>query len=544
MILLSWSCVGYLDQFDMSSLSDEIELTPSFAAPVAYGGFSIQDILESFNDSAGLISLNEDSLILLYYKMDPITLYSDELLSIPDKIGAETYIQSDIDIPEWLVLGEGNALNFHKTERMDFAISPGDKLDSILLKSGDLELIAFSEFRHPGELTITSGSIIDQYGDSLNLTLPISTSDGSYRETTRYDLNGYRIILQGESDSAFVNIYFTLKLIKSSEPILQDQEAGVELSFQDVKYSSLYGYIATREITDLTQSIDLDFFSNIDGLPTIYFADPQFNLTIQNSVGIPLTLDIKNFSSRSAVNGNYVELEFKVDDFMPHVINAPTVEQIGQSVPTPINFNVATCNIDELISNIPDRIEFSFSASSGNLPGSEVQNFLLDTSKLVLDAEVILPMWFGTSGYTLKQNLDIDIEGIMESASFIESLTFSLTTLNEWPLGVTLQLNFMDQSDNVIGALFETETALLTPAPVNLEGEVDKLALQPTVFDVVLSKELIADLSEAKALQLVATVKTSGDGLTPVKLISSYLLNYQLSVAADLRINTSELNSK
>jgi hypothetical protein len=62
-LLFSWSCEGYLDQFNRDKISTEMEFNPSFAGPIAYGGFSIQNILETLNDSSGLILQTEDSLI-------------------------------------------------------------------------------------------------------------------------------------------------------------------------------------------------------------------------------------------------------------------------------------------------------------------------------------------------------------------------------------------------------------------------------------------------------------------------------------------------
>jgi hypothetical protein len=202
---------------------------------------------------------------------------------------------------------------------------------------------------------------------------------------------------------------------------------------------------------------------------------------------------------------------------------------------------VETCNIDELLSNVPDRIEFSFGASTGNPPGSTEQNFILDNSAMSLEAEVILPMWLSTSGYTLRQTLDLELDSILPILSLIDSATFRLTTINEWPLGISIQINFLDDGNEIISSLFDAQTVFLNPAPVNADGELDRLLLEPYIFEVQIAGEDLSELDEAKSIELVATVATSS-GASAVKFYSQYLLNYQLSINANSRINTSELN--
>ena len=187
--LMTWSCEGYLDQFSTDRLSTRVELTPSVAMPVAYGSFSIQDILESLNDSAGLVSLTEDSLIYIFFRDTAFTFYANEIVDIPDHVGSETYIQSDINITQWVDLPIGDHYIFHKTEQMNFEIEQGDRIDSVIIKSGFLNLKAFSEFKHAGILTVTSSNIYDPQGDSLDLTFTISDTLGLFSNTDIYPLD-------------------------------------------------------------------------------------------------------------------------------------------------------------------------------------------------------------------------------------------------------------------------------------------------------------------------------------------------------------------
>jgi hypothetical protein len=542
LVVITSSCDGYLDQFNMDRLSTEAEISPSIAAPVAYSSFSIQDILEVMNDSTGLISVSEDDLIYIYYSDTAFSMYAEDLMEIPTKISSETYIQSDVDIPAWNNLNQGEQYTFQKDEVLSFSIEPEDRIDSILIKSGSLNIHAYSQFHHAGELNITSSEIVDEAGDTLDITFTISQEDGTFEDFSDYDLSGYKVLMDMVNDEALAIINFNLTLFKSSAGISVDEEAGVILTFEDIKFNSVFGHIAPREITDMNKSMDIEFPFSVDEVPDIYFADPQFNITVHNSFGIPISLEIDTFTTRSFVDGSYTDLIFKNDTMNPYLIGAPTVDQLGEVVSTSREFNKETTNIDSLLSSLPDRIDFSFTARSSNPPGSTAQNFLLDTSKITLEAEVMLPMWFSTSGYTLRDTLDIALDSLMANLDFIESLGFRLTTTNQWPLELSAQIYFLNDMYEMVDSLFEEQTVIIDAATVDDEGEPEASLPTPHVVNVEVTESDLSDLEGATTMMLVIKAVTAENGGPDVKFYSKSMLDYQLSVYADFRINTSEMN--
>jgi len=542
LILMTGACDGYMDQFGLDRLSDEVEVSPSLAAPIAFGNFSLQDILETLNDSSGFVGQTEDSLIYIYYSDTAYSLNAEELISIPNHFVAKTYVEADLNAVSWNLLPEGSERTFYKQELLEFNTEPEDRVDSIMVKAGTLELEAYSQFKHAGELRVTSSNIIDTNGDSLDISFAISDTDGTFMNTSSYDLAGYKITMDENSGSAVAVLHFNLTLVKSAELVLPGEEAGLNFEFSALEYDVVYGYIAERSLTRLRESLEIGIFEGMDEVPDIYFADPQFNVKVHNSFGIPLSLKIDTLRARSFNDGLYTYLEFKNDTMNPFQIYAPSVAQMGTVVTTERHYNSETSNIDELIASVPDLIDFSFEASAGNPPGPISQHFLLDDSKMVLETEVMLPMWLKTSGYTLTDTLDMEFDSLLMNLSFLEEALFRLTTTNEWPLEISVQIYFLDAADVKMDSLFSEQKILLNAAPVNSEGELDRNALQEHVVDVVLTAEQLDDLDGAKKMMLKARAVTSDSGVPTVKFYSSYLLHYKLAIDADFRINSRELD--
>ena len=556
-VLLSmvWSCEGYLEQFDMDKLSTEAEIAPSFAAPVAKGNFSIQDILEAVNDSSGLISQTEDEgLIYIYFSDTAFSFEAAEFLKVPNQapvdfqfiIGDEVDALSGINLGLWGSRLEGEVYSFQIDEKIEFSTGKDDRIDRIDINSGSLNLELYSDLEHHGTINIQSSSIIDSDGNQLNRDFTISDLSGNYDETEVVGLAGYSFVMSHNNDNSFVDLTFDLTFTLSSAGISAADKVGIKVSVSDIEFDAIYGFISERDST-IEESFDLDFFNNIDELPEIFFADPQFNFSVHNSFGIPLSLNIQNFRARSAFDGSYTTLEFMGNSNV-FSVDAPTIDQLGETVFSEWNINKeTTSNIDTLISSLPDKIDISFLAKVGSPEGATEQNFLLKSSKIELETEVILPLYFSTSGYTLQDTLDIDLSDIMSNASFIEGLEVRLTTINEWPLALAAQIHFIDASNSIVASLPDEKKVLINAAPINAESGLleEDAELEPYVLSETMDNTDLNDLKDATRMIFEVTVATSTapDGsIVPVKFLSKYMLNYQVSLGVDFRINPSELD--
>jgi hypothetical protein len=542
LIAASWSCSRF-EAFRLDDLDTEMEFKPGIIAPLAYGSFNLQDVLEAI-DTTGFVSQTEDSLLFIYYTDSAYSVLASDIVDLPDKVADEIYIDTDIEIADWNTLLDGQSLTFTKVKKLEFEIEANDKIDSIRLKEGNLNMLVTSEFRHAGELTITSSHIYDSNGDSLNLTFAISQIDGMFNSDEDYPMAGYTLYIQEDAGMAFIRINYNLTLIKEAgNGIAADETADIKTSFEGMDFSHVYGFVADREVLDVEQTLNLDFFDIASSLKDITLKAPEFNLHVANSYGIPMEIDLSQIVARSTIAGTTMPLVFNHDSLKTFNVKAPKVEELGQTVNSIHYINGDNSNLEEILSSSPNKLDFDIIANTGTIPGSGIQNFLLDTSKMDIVIEVVLPMWLKTGGFALENYSDMDIGAIIGDLNFIDSAKITMNYTNEFPLEVRLQGYFLDSDSLVLDSLFsDGSDALVEAAQVDENGVIVRDLLFEETFEVGMTGEQMANLSEAKILWIKADASTTDLGTKFVKFYSHYVLEYSLFMDAQFTINTNELD--
>ena len=534
---------NYEENLDFDRVSDEVEISPQVVAPLAYGDFTLEDLLLSI-DSSGLLEQDQEGLLYLYYTDTIYSINAGEVIQIPNKLTTEAYIESEINIPGWLLSDLGDTVYFTKEEMIDFEIDSGDRLDSILMKSGILNVQVESEFHHTGFLTITSSNVTDPQGDSLVETIPISQDDGNFSTSLDWDLDGYRFEVEEESGTGYIRVYFNLALINSGADVNAGEQCSIEMNFQDLEFSHIYGYIADREVLNESGEVAIDLYDEVADIINVYFYDPQFNLFVHNSYGLPVEIDLANVEAYSESQGVTTPLTFSNDTMNPFVIGAPTVGAIGSTVTTERYINRETSNIDDILATSPNQFTFNVIANTG-VPGADPvdQNFVLDTSKMTIEAEVVLPMWLKTDGYTLEDTVDLDLEGALGDLAFIDTARLRMKSYNEWPLSIEVQVYFMDDTYTVIDSMFSGETVILDAAQVDQDGVVVEDLLDSLTVDVGYTGSDLMELDQTRHALIKARAITTSDGTEYVKFYNDYTLEFKFSAFADFTINSRELSS-
>jgi hypothetical protein len=526
----------YMEYFDLGKLSDEVELQGDLLAPLVYGSMDMSD-LASLLDSAEYIDEFEDGLLYLAYVDTLLAVMADTAVDIPDELVSEVYIDSDIaDDPDWVGAPIGSTVAFYKSDLVSFELDGDDRLDSVLVKGGSIEIDVSSSFMHAGILTISSSEILDLNRDTFSTGFVISEPDGTYDSTIVIPSDGYLLITKDSGDSAVVEVHYKLELINSGNPIDPGDECQIETSFNDLGFYRVFGYIDSRNLVEEQGEIDIPIYSDNPDLASLIFADPRLQVYTANSVGVPFEITLENLV---ATAGDGTEITFEIDEELnPFAIAAPGMDQLGTTEYDTLSINNETSNIDDLLAIAP--VALSYEVSGRTDPNTEGNDhFILDTSRFSVAVEFLLPLDLRSSGFALEDTLEFEIgeEGV--DTSLVKYARITLSTFNELPIELKTQVYMLNQYHMVLDSVFAGEVPVLAASQVDADGRL--MLPSEETSSALFPAEKLALLEEVRFLLVRASLLTSELGGQFVKFYADYTLDYEISMDANVRINTREL---
>jgi len=529
------SCLD--DRYNFDKISDEIHITPGITAPMAFGSLTLRDVLNEVDDE-NYVKEYDDKLLYISYSERMLSYLASEVINIPDQEFLAIYIDSDINIPDWLSSSLGESVNFQKEETGEFVFENNEKVDSLFLNSTILHIEVVSQFRHMGSLKITAPTITTD-GTPFSTVIPISDASGNFSYSGDIPVNNVRITLDNTTnpDTSLLPLLFDLTLINSGAGIASDEKCHITMSFKDVDFSSIYGYLGNYEVLEDNGSVNIEIFDSELEEGKINFYDPLFNLKINNSYGIPVEVELSDVYTYSDIN----EVSFPVtfSGVNPFDINAPV--KPGSAAYTEINIDRTNCNIASALETEPNQFFYKTKAITNPEGPGGISNFVTDSSRVDVDLEVILPFWVKAEDFTLEDTVDFDFDKELGDISeFINYLRVTLEAENGLPLEADLQVYFTDLNYNILDSMFTDNLVLLEPANTGPDGIVaEKTSL---VRKVEFTDQKLENLEPVKYAIVSAKINTEkADENKYVKILSDYSIDFKIKIKANLDINSRDL---
>jgi len=522
------------DDFDLKNLSDEVEIQPKLMLPVIYGSVSMGDLV-TYLDSGGYAYEFDDGLIYLAYSDTVVHVMADTIVDISDALETEIYFDSDVNIPEFTGSDIGDILHFPKSKFIAFQLSGDDRVDSMRIKGGEILITVNSSFKHDGYINISCEQIFDTRGQPFFATLEGSDVSGVFEDSARVLTDYYYIETFEKGDSNVIQFDFDLVLTNSGNPVSPGETCQIDLHFRDMGFYSIFGYIDSRNTFNESGSIDIPFYADNPDLAAVKFADPRINIFSNNSAGIPFVVELDSVIA-TGLDGSSEMLVFY--EGHPFVVPGPDLSHIGESVSEEFYVNRETSNFDELLSLAPTSLFYKVKGSTQQGTGDE-SHFTMDTSRLMLESEFLLPLDFRSTVFALEDTLEFELseEGI--DTSMVLEAAVSLATVNELPVKLDLQVYLMDEFHQVLDSLFGDEHVILAASQVNDQGRLVQAGEETSTAPFPAEK--LGKLEEIRYLKVMARINTAEEGSRDVKLYSDYSLYFKLSLFAHLRINSREL---
>lgn len=304
---------------------------------------------------------------------------------------------------------------------------------------------------------------------------------------------------------------------------MHDIKLNVDFTMTDMEVKNFHG-IYDGEIDAVNETIDLDLGDDLAFLHeegnTAKLAEPQIEVTLDNSIAIPIDVDLQIFGIDE--NGTKIaesEINTRVR-IKPAAYNEETHEVISEttklfitsseSLEAKVGYDkVLVPELANLLTRIPESICFNMQP----ILDTSVTHHVDISHPLVITGAyaVNVPLKFDNFNLCYKETVEDIQSNIGETLDYFSNVSavVKMNVLNTIPLGLKLQATPLDAAGNVIDYIVIDELTIkpgLGADILNADGSVADQEAQELKFEI---KCPTGDLSELDKLELVITAATN-----------------------------------
>jgi hypothetical protein len=518
------SCVKDGD-FDFDKLANPT-LDPTLAAPLVNSHLTLADILK---DTSGIIQSDQDGLVTLVYETgDLISTKPSDFFQIQNQsINTDS---TNINLPT----SPSDTTYYLISSNYSFSMpKPGQRLDSIKIKSALLKLNITTNINKTCMLELTSPDITNSNGTPLKLKFNINYTGqpGTYSVPFTFDLSGYTMKLKNQPPkSNEILLQYSLKVIKNGLSVNNPYKIEMNDQIENIQFEKIFGYIGNYDFnfSDITElSI---FYNNM--LSNINISNVRFDVGILNSFGLPIKLIINQIKAYKSANPSQFQLINDIPN--PITVNSPTVNQIGQSVTTPGLSNISSNDLASAINLGPDRISYSLKAVTNPNNNPSETNFVLENSALKINMKAIIPMYGKVNGFVVQDTLDFELKDL----SNVSEMMVRVNAKNAFPIDARIQVYFTTNNPGLILDSLVTGDPLIIQSGIVGSAPALKVVTPTTkITDITLTPTQIARIRNAKKMIIKARINTSNNGISDVKIYNDNYIDVKLGVKTKLNVN-------
>ena len=518
------SCIK--DEIDLENISNKMYWNPKLGAPVAYGNLSLEDLIEMI-DSEQVVREDSNKFITLVYSNTILSSDAATILKIDNQHFNEVLLESQYSLPP-LPIEDTIVLN--RSSQYTFAFTHGEVIDSIKLKTGIMVFNVSSSYKFSGSLQIVVPGFVKN-NKPFEIKLDINKADGTFTTTQNYDLSGYKLQLEHPNiNDNLVSYSFTAKLVNQDGGVSVGDNISISIDFNNVSFSSLYGYVGQRQLLNTQSEFSIPLFKNVTQ-PKLRFKDPLIRLRTTSSFGVPASVELYNVVASNDKSSQSIPLTFS-PGINPFQISYPS--SIGKSALDTAIFSKGTTNLYSALEIGPNKILYGIRSFSN--PAGKVSNYVTDSSKISVDLDVELPLDMSTSLVEFTDTMELDLSSILEdNVENIKSLLLHTSFENGMPIDLNLQVYFLNGNYNHVDTLFnQADQNIIKSGVVDQQGKITSSSKKDV--DLQYSHSQIDLLKTVKYAIVKAGVETANGGNTFVKFYSNYSINVHFGVQTELEI--------
>jgi hypothetical protein len=526
-VFLLTSCIK--EEFDSNNFDAALNLTPGLAVPVGYSHLGIEKYLNdtSFNE----IRTSPDGFLSLYYSTSVVSGIMSDLFTLPQ-----------INVNKVLLNQTGIGINLQTAgATIDLAdsilipvslVQTTARIDSIHIRTGSLQVNLTS-----ANLT---GTITYNFpGLRLN-GLPLTISRSLSNPGFNLSLANYKVIPYHDAGgNNIIKCQLSVHLQNPSGPI---NNGSVILSSQTIidmaGYETIWGDFSGYNINLPPFLFTTSVFNQFAG-GSFEFADPRLKMIFSNSIGVPLGLSFSQFDAIDRY-GNHVNLTGVGIPTLanPKIIKYPSLMQEGQTILDSLIINRTNSNFSAMLASNPNSINITASARIIATGGTGT-TFINHDSRYDVNTAMELPLWGKAGILTLIDTLSFDyISTTLPVPEELERVIVHINITNSFPVTLYPQVYLLDENMILLDSLFTRNEIVEGASDTNNDGIADPYEQDP--IDIDLPRAKIDILSRTRYLVTRGKVMTTSYPLQDVRFYSSYYLDYNIGLIAQLKINTGK----
>ena len=498
----------------------------NLAVPIGYGEFGVHDLLKSI-DSTLQVNPTDGSMVLVYHKQID-TIYAKDVVTLDD------FSQNFNIVPSSLAANASGAfngvINSSSSQNYNYVTQNGTELHDLNFQSGNLAISVSSTIKHNITLLIAfpdltlNGNVVST---TVNMIYP-----NSVPQTANTSIDLANVLADFTANKTAIN---TLRVVVNAtvtgtgQQLVGNENLNMKMNLTNLNFKNITGYFGQKTLASFTDSMLLKIFE--DPLPgNLNFTNPKITFTVDNSFGIPITVNFNSLSTINPTNNQVTQITFNnpIQSIkVPSAMGAPTVK-------TEIELSNATTNntLFNLVEGTPKYLKYDISAISNPNANVPPLNFIESTSKMIIKGDVELPLEGYASGMEVSDTLKFD--KLSSAPDQIESVLFRLKVDNAFPITFNGQAEFLDENYNHLFNLFDTSTEIIKAAPVNPVTHLSNGKVSNTI-DVILSSSKIALIDKVSYVVLHGIAETTKPLNTVVKILDTYKIGLKLSVQVQLK---------
>lgn len=515
LMALNVSCKKY----DPSKLASTA-WNPNLAVPLAYGHFTVYDILAKTDSNDVVIIDPSTGAIALVYRGEIVSYQASDLVDLIDYSAAVSIGDPDYGIgtsASYSGTASGN-----QTVVVNPSVNSGVELYTTTFKGGTLNIDVSTTLMHDVDITLSIPDLLEGGTTPFSRTITLNYAGLIPQTASQFiDLTGavFDFTNGGGSFNEF-DIQTNITISGTGQPVTGAESVDLQFNFSALEFEKCTGYFGQQSIAVDNDSILLKIFDND---PDGYFelVDPRIRFTVTNEMGFPAQINLSNLETIDASNGN----SFVLSGYPSQIdIAAPAV--MGGVTTTVLELNQSnTANISTVITPTPKWFYFEATGTS-NPNGNVGTNFLIDTSVLRIDAEVEMPMEGLAYGFTVSDTIEFSFS---ENVDHIESLMFRISVDNGFPVELLGQAVILDSSKNVLFTLWDAPENVIESAPVDGNGRVTSSFKK--ISDVFLDESEINLIGQAAYIVIGGDAQSlNGTSGQIVQLFEDYVIDLRVGM--------------